>query len=233
MATASDIERYFKKHIVKIIVAVLLSIYLAGSKTPDLVYNIINFTLGPFTWALKQLSIDTTLFPKTYYIFTTIYFFYFIRALELLFVKPIEYSEKAEQIVDEYRIKYQKDEPPQQSQSSIYKFPTSSGIFVRSIGEQQIADFLTRHNINFRYDTPIALVRRAGLGHKTFRPDFFLPDQNIILEFWASYGEVDYDKDMDRKKQFYVDAKMPFVSVEEFDLVNIEKTLSEKLKRII
>ena len=237
MELSKRIDTYFRENKIKLLVSLMLSLYiLLGAKTPDLVFNIIHFILIPLDWLLEQIGVSVEFIPKTYYILTTIYFFYFIKFMEKLIApSPHNLAEPETALVGEYK-DYYKNEIPVVVTSQIkttYTFPTKSGTFVRSKGEQGIADFLHEHGIMFRYDTPLVIVRRAGERRQTFRPDFFLPDHNVIVEFWASYGEADYDKDMDRKKAFYVDAKMPFVSVEEFDLTNIDKILNEKLKRVI
>lgn len=56
---------------------------------------------------------------------------------------------------------------------------TKSGIQVRSKGEQEIANFLFEQNINFEYE------KKITLGSKMIRPDFYLNDKDIYIEFFG------------------------------------------------
>jgi len=54
---------------------------------------------------------------------------------------------------------------------------TSSGIKVRSSYERTCADLLTANDVEFQYE-PLMLI-----GGKQFRPDFYLPAQNLFIDY--------------------------------------------------
>ncbi len=61
---------------------------------------------------------------------------------------------------------------------------TLSGVLVKSFEELEIANYLTEHGIEFRYqdwyETATATQQR-----RQYQPDFFLPDHNIYIEHFA------------------------------------------------
>ena len=61
---------------------------------------------------------------------------------------------------------------------------TLSGDLVRSFEELAIANYLTEHDIEFRYEAPYKATtdRRE---HRQYRPDFFLPEHDIYIEHFA------------------------------------------------
>ena len=61
---------------------------------------------------------------------------------------------------------------------------TLSGVRVRSFEELQIANFLTRHSVEFCYEHPYE-VRTQTRGYRQYRPDFYLPDYKIYIEHHA------------------------------------------------
>jgi hypothetical protein len=59
------------------------------------------------------------------------------------------------------------------------KVSTEAGILVRSRNEQRIADFLFRKQITFIYEPVLQL------DYKVYRPDFYLPDHQLYIEFFG------------------------------------------------
>ncbi|MGA3007405.1 MAG: HEAT repeat domain-containing protein [Opitutaceae bacterium] len=55
-----------------------------------------------------------------------------------------------------------------------------AGTLVQSEGERLIADWLTAHNVAFRYDERYRILS----GH-AIRPDFYLPELDVYLEYWG------------------------------------------------
>jgi len=110
------------------------------------------------------------------------------------------------------------------------KITTNSGIKVQSKGEQKIADFLHKNNIEFSYDKQITL-RSAEYGNRWVRPDFNLNEKNIIIEYWGMHGDPDYDVNGEKKKRIYIEANRCFISIYPKDLDNLEDILIQKLGR--
>ena len=61
---------------------------------------------------------------------------------------------------------------------------TLSGVLVNSFEELVIANYLTEHGVEFRYEDRY-MVPTATRQHGQYRPDFFLPDYDIYLEHFA------------------------------------------------
>ena len=61
---------------------------------------------------------------------------------------------------------------------------TLSGVLVNSFEELVIANYLTEHGVEFRYEDPY-MVPTATRQRGQYRPDFFLPDYAIYIEHFA------------------------------------------------
>ena len=61
---------------------------------------------------------------------------------------------------------------------------TLSGNLVKSFEELEIANYLTEHGIEFRYEEPYETAT-ATRQHRQYQPDFFLPDHGIYVEHFA------------------------------------------------
>ncbi|MBQ3527606.1 MAG: UvrD-helicase domain-containing protein [Clostridia bacterium] len=55
---------------------------------------------------------------------------------------------------------------------------------VKSYGEMYIANFLTQNGINYIYECPYEIDTRTD-EYTQYTPDFYLPDQNIYIEFFG------------------------------------------------
>jgi len=116
------------------------------------------------------------------------------------------------------------------------KVKTDSGICVQSKGEKLIADFLYEHHIGFDYDEQITLNsnEKNAKGHtkQWVRPDFYLTEFGVVIEYWGMEGTADYDKKMDWKKRVYKESKQKFISVTPEDLNKLDSIMRTKLSRI-
>ena len=61
---------------------------------------------------------------------------------------------------------------------------TLSGVLVKSFEELEIANYLTEHSIEFRYEDPYETATTTQ-QHRQYQPDFFLPDHGIYIEHFA------------------------------------------------
>ena len=55
---------------------------------------------------------------------------------------------------------------------------------VKSISERDIANFLFRNRVNFVYEDEAKWAQTDKL-HKTYHPDFYLPDYDVYIEHWG------------------------------------------------
>jgi hypothetical protein len=77
--------------------------------------------------------------------------------------------------------------PPQQ-----YGTPslTLTGQPVKSKAEKAIADYLTRHNITYQYEAQ-AMTKGWLIKDKISKPDFYLPQYNLFIEYWGLVDSPD------------------------------------------
>ena len=61
---------------------------------------------------------------------------------------------------------------------------TLSGVRVKSFEELEIANYLTKHGIEFCYERPYEVWTQTG-EYRQYRPDFFLPDYGVYIEHHA------------------------------------------------
>ncbi len=61
---------------------------------------------------------------------------------------------------------------------------TLSGVLVKSFEELEIANYLTEHGVEFRYEDPYEVPTATRL-HRQYQPDFFLPGHDIYIEHFA------------------------------------------------
>lgn len=116
------------------------------------------------------------------------------------------------------------------------KIKTKRGELVQSVGEQQIADYLTDKDIDYNYDKQITLSfnepNKNGHKQEWVRPDFYLNEFNIIIEYWGMKGDSDYDNKKDWKERVYAESKTKYISIYKEDLADLEAKLETKLKRL-
>lgn len=101
------------------------------------------------------------------------------------------------------------------------------GTAVQSRGEKRIAEFLERRGLEFVYDE-----RYRVAGDLLVRPDFYLPEFDLYIEYWGMDTQ-EYLASMRKKKILYQreGKKLISVSYREFD--RIESFLAEKLSRYL
>lgn len=124
------------------------------------------------------------------------------------------------------------------------KYTTLKGEKVKSLAEKQVADFLFQHQVAYKYEAP-ARWARTGKDHRSYRPDFFLPDYDVYVEHWGigSNGEVPehWNKSTDEYKDEIKWKRKQFNRTERYNLVEItrwemtadqfEQTLRKRLKK--
>jgi hypothetical protein len=98
--------------------------------------------------------------------------------------------------------------------------PTLRGDLVRSRAEARIADFLHRNGYRYDYEPTIC----------GFRPDFFLPDYNLIVEFWGRDDEA-YNARRRTKIAAYLASSYRVISLDATDWPVLEEELKRKLYR--
>lgn len=98
-----------------------------------------------------------------------------------------------------------------------------AGTLVQSDGEKRIADWLSTHHIAFRYDERYRILN----GH-AIRPDFYLPELDIYIEYWGM-DTTDYKIGMLKKQQLYQQEGKRLISIYPEDKPKLDSILRQKL----
>ena len=111
--------------------------------------------------------------------------------------------------------------------ASAKRIRTSDDVAVQSRGEKRIGDWLSCKRIEYVYDERYRIA-----GDVSIRPDFYLPEFDLYIEYWGMQ-EQDYLARKSEKKFLYQRAGKKLISLDWRDLENIEAILEEKLSRYI
>lgn len=100
------------------------------------------------------------------------------------------------------------------------------GTVVQSDGERIIADELARLGIEFRYDNRFRIIKGYAI-----RPDFYLPELDLYIEYWGMEDNLDYRIGMLEKKKLYQQAGKRLLSLYAREKPNLRAKLREGLSR--
>jgi hypothetical protein len=106
------------------------------------------------------------------------------------------------------------------------KIRSEDGTWVQSIGERLICEVLDFHNIKYRYDERFRILDGYAI-----RPDFYLPEFDVYIEYWGM-DSTDYKIGMLKKQKLYQQQGKKLISLHPDDKSNIYKILMEKLERL-
>jgi len=101
-----------------------------------------------------------------------------------------------------------------------------AGTLVQSDGERLIADWLAAHGFAYRYDERFRILS----GHAV-RPDFYLPELDIYIEYWGM-DTADYKIGMLKKQQLYQQEGKRLISLKPSDKPSLDAVLRAKLALI-
>jgi len=99
------------------------------------------------------------------------------------------------------------------------------GTLVQSHGERIITEFLFSNCITFRYDERIRIIEGMAI-----RPDFYLPEFDVYIEYWGM-DTINYKIGMLKKQKLYQQEGKKLISLYYYDKDNLEKILKQKLSR--
>ena len=107
------------------------------------------------------------------------------------------------------------------------KLRTVDEVAVQSQGERRIGDWLAKSGIAYRYDERYLIA-----GDARIRPDFYLPEFDLYIEYWGM-DTPEYVANMEKKKFLYQRAGKRLISISWRELSRLESVLEEKLSRHI
>ncbi len=102
----------------------------------------------------------------------------------------------------------------------------ADGTVVQSDGERIIADELNKLNIEFRYDNRFRIIKGYAV-----RPDFYLPEQDLYIEYWGMEDNLDYRIGMLEKKKLYQQAGKRLLSLYAHEKPKLRQKLRQGLAR--
>ena len=112
---------------------------------------------------------------------------------------------------------------------------TQRGEVVRSNSERTIADYLARNNIRYVYEQP---AFNGWNGRRIARPDFYLPDYGIYVEYWGMLGVEDsrvrsrYERSMKWKMAKYHQNNIKFISIYPNNMSNLDWIFRAKFRDV-
>ncbi|MCC5847359.1 MAG: HEAT repeat domain-containing protein [Verrucomicrobia bacterium] len=100
------------------------------------------------------------------------------------------------------------------------------GTLVQSDGERKIAELLSNENIRYRYDERFRILDGYAI-----RPDFYLPEYDVYIEYWGM-DTADYKIGMLKKQKLYQQEGKKLISLYPADKPQLRETLLGKLDRL-
>jgi len=89
----------------------------------------------------------------------------------------------------------------------------------------KIAEWLTANGIEYRYDERMRIIEGYAV-----RPDFYLPEFDIYIEYWGM-DTTDYKIGMLKKLKLYQQQGKKLISLYPDDKNNLDEALRGKLSR--
>ena len=100
----------------------------------------------------------------------------------------------------------------------------ADGTLVQSDGERIIAEGLAALGVVFRYDNRSRIVKGYAI-----RPDFYLPEFDLYIEYWGMEDNLDYRIGMLEKQKLYQQAGKRLVSLHAHEKPHLREVLRERL----
>jgi len=113
-----------------------------------------------------------------------------------------------------------------------------TGQRVRSKGEKMIADYFTRHDIDYYYEAT-ATANWFIFQTKISKPDFYLPQYNLFVEYWGLVDSPDartkdnYIRSMRWKMAQYRKNNIRFLSIYPSNLSNLDYYVRRKFRDVM
>ena len=112
---------------------------------------------------------------------------------------------------------------------------TRRGETVRSNSERTIADYFHQNNLRYVYEQDA--VNRWN-NRRISRPDFYLPDYGIYVEYWGMLGADDprvrsrYERSMKWKMAQYHRNNIKFISIYPNNMGNLDPIFRAKFREV-
>jgi len=104
------------------------------------------------------------------------------------------------------------------------RYKTLDGHMVRSKAEMLIANWLTQHNILYFYE--------KSVPNTPYFCDFYLPNQNIFVEYWGKLDDPEYQTRMKQKTEAYHTQGLRLINITDTDIQkDLDAVLQEKITK--
>jgi hypothetical protein len=103
------------------------------------------------------------------------------------------------------------------------KIRSKDGTWVQSAGERLICDVLNSKRISYRYDERFRILDGYAI-----RPDFYLPEFDVYIEYWGM-DTADYKIGMLKKQKLYQQQGKRLISLYPKDKSSMQQLLLKKL----
>lgn len=107
-------------------------------------------------------------------------------------------------------------------------FRCENGVYVRSLSELFIADWLYMNKIRFEYEREVSFPS----CQQTALCDFYLPDYKVYIEFWGMENDEQYLAYRKWKENLYRNHEYLLLSLEFCDLKMFRDIFTRKLNQI-
>jgi hypothetical protein len=101
---------------------------------------------------------------------------------------------------------------------------TKDGTLVQSDGERRIAEILAEMDVQYRYDERFRILDGYAI-----RPDFYLPEMDVYIEYWGM-DTADYKIGMLKKQKLYQQQGKKLISLYPDDKPHLRERIEAKLK---
>ncbi|MEK6832467.1 MAG: hypothetical protein AABY32_00335 [Nanoarchaeota archaeon] len=106
-------------------------------------------------------------------------------------------------------------------------------------GETEIANFFKKRKIIFELHPVLKLpkslwIMNIPFSYHEIRPDFYLPEYNIYVEYWGMINNEEYkEKTYKPKKELYNRNMIDLINLYPKNLENLDRDFNQKLLEII
>lgn len=106
------------------------------------------------------------------------------------------------------------------------KIRSMDGTWVQSDGERRICEVLNAENTKYRYDERFRILDGYAI-----RPDFYLPEFDVYIEYWGM-DTADYKIGMLKKQKLYQQQGKKLISLYPDDKPRIRELILQKLAKL-
>lgn len=108
------------------------------------------------------------------------------------------------------------------------EYRCENGIYVRSISELCIANWLYANNIRFVYERAVFFEKSQKQAHS----DFFLPEYDVHIEYWGMGNDPSYESYKLWKEANYVENNIRYISFCPSDLKNFRDRFDQAIRNL-